>query len=476
MKEWNQSFMYGRYIEGDKMTGTKILMFGILSLGLISGPVARAQVFTTQVPRSLKDSDGARVNYELGMKFTAKVAGKISAIRFYKSPAEKGAHTGHIFSASGAQLAAVVFSRESASGWQQQALSAPLAIAAGTQYVVSVNTGNSYYVDTVNGLASAVVNGTLSSVAGNNGVFGPVGKLPTQSWNNSNYFRDIVFTSGSSAPPPTPNPTPNPTPSPSPSTLYPSASNTGVPAGTVLTPSGDITVTVAGTVIDSKQVTGCIFVQANNVTIKNSKILGGNCYEPIHITEPYDGLVVQDTEIDGQKSAMCGEAIGTEGYTIIRVNAHGCSDGPRLAGSANITLQDSYIHDLSNLPGDHGDGTQAYGLSLAAGNSVQILHNTIEGGDNSAIFTADDATGDLIVDGNLLMGSNYPLKLYDNHAWVRNNLIYDDSGNEYSGFYGPVATFFGNSTDPGLTIEEWTNNHLTSKRDGSVIGALIPQP
>ncbi len=278
----------------------------------------------------------------------------------------------------------------------------------------------------------------------------------------------------------------DPTPPPSDSTLPPSdstpplsgrpnASNTGVPAGTVLTNSGSLNVTVDGTVIDAKQITGCVTINANNVTIKRSLILGGGCYEPIR-NAGHTGLVVMDTEIDGQNSAMCGEAIGFEAYTLLRVNAHGCSDGPRLAGSSSITIQDSYIHDLSNLPGDHGDGIQAYGLSLAPGNTVSILHNTIEGGTNAAVFTADNATGDLIIDGNLLMGPNFPLKLYDNHAWVRNNLIFDNTGNYYNGFYGPVSVFFGNASDPGLTIMEWTNNHLTSERDGSVVGALIAQP
>ena len=278
------------------------------------------------------------------------------------------------------------------------------------------------------------------------------------------------------APAPVPVPAPAPMPVP-PSTLstLPNASNTGVPTGTVLTPSGGMTITTNGAVIDSKLITGCVQVHANNVTIKNSKILGGGCYEPINIDSPYTGLVVQDTEIDGQRSPMCGEAIGWEAYTLLRVNIHGCSDGPRLSGSRNITIQDSYIHSPSNLPGDHGDGIQAYGLNLSAGQSVRIIHNTIEGGSNAAIFTADNATGDLVIDGNLLMGSNFPLKLYDNNAVVRNNLIYNNAGNEYS-FYGPVAVFFGDNTDPGLKIIEWSNNYITTKRDGSAKGSLIAKP
>ena len=78
-------------------------------------------LFTTQVPDGAT-TDGPGVNYELGTRFTSAVAGQITAIRFYKAANESGTHTGRIWSASGQQLASVVFSGESASGWQQQAL------------------------------------------------------------------------------------------------------------------------------------------------------------------------------------------------------------------------------------------------------------------------------------------------------------------------------------------------------------------
>lgn len=255
---------------------------------------------------------------------------------------------------------------------------------------------------------------------------------------------------------------------------FPSASNTGVPAGTTLTNSGSITVTVDGTVIDSRLVTGCITVQANNVTIKNTKVLGGTCFEPIHIIDPYRGLLIQDTEIDGQNSKTCASAVGYGGYTLLRANIHGCTDGPHLGGAANITIQDSYIHDLFN--DGSTDAIQAYNLNLAVGNSVKITHNTLEGGGNSTIFIADQVSGDLIIDSNLMMGPNFTLRLSNMHVWVTNNLSFDNTGSYYSGYNGPVFTDFGNSSNPGVTIMNWTNNHLTSLRDGSVVGALISQP
>lgn len=151
------------------------------------------KLFSAQGPAQINNSDGASLNYELGMKFTATSNGQIKAIRFYKDNKETGTHIGKIYSASGQQLASVTFAGETASGWQQQTLSSPLSISANTEYTVTVNTGGTYYVATVNGFASQIASGNLKSVVGNNGVFGPVGSRPTQSWNWSNYFRDVIF-------------------------------------------------------------------------------------------------------------------------------------------------------------------------------------------------------------------------------------------------------------------------------------------
>jgi hypothetical protein len=60
--------------------------------------------------------------------------------------------------------------------------------------MVSVNTGNTYYVDTFSGLASKITNLDLSSVVTtNNGAYGSVGAFPNSSYQNSNYFRDVIF-------------------------------------------------------------------------------------------------------------------------------------------------------------------------------------------------------------------------------------------------------------------------------------------
>ena len=175
----------------------------VATIGQVLG-ASTESLFTTQTPATLHNSDGP---YELGTRFTSATAGQITSIRFYKDSLETGAHTGHIWDVNGSLLATVIFSGESASGWQQQSLPSPLNITANTIYTVSVNTGGSYYVATDSGLQSKITSGSLSSVVGSNGTFGSVNAYPTQNWMASNYFRDVVFTAGAPAPSDTTAPT-----------------------------------------------------------------------------------------------------------------------------------------------------------------------------------------------------------------------------------------------------------------------------
>ena len=154
--------------------------------------LAPESLFTTQTPVLPDASDGG-TSYELGMKFQVARSGKITGIRYWKSPSDTGTHIGTIWSASGTMLASATFTGETSSGWQQQLLATPLSVQANTTYLVSVNIA-SHYPFTGSGLATSIVNMDISSVAdGANGVFGSPGTFPTQFYQSSNYFRDIVF-------------------------------------------------------------------------------------------------------------------------------------------------------------------------------------------------------------------------------------------------------------------------------------------
>jgi Domain of unknown function (DUF4082) len=161
-----------------------------------TAPVAAASsgssLYTTQAPAQPNYTDGAGVDWELGMRFTSDNSGTIQAIRYYKSPSETGTHVGRIWSSTGQQLAMVTFTNEGASGWQQQALATPLTINAGTTYIVSVNT-NSHYAVTPQGFASAISNGGLNAPVGAGVYNDAAGAFPTLIYQNENYFRDVVF-------------------------------------------------------------------------------------------------------------------------------------------------------------------------------------------------------------------------------------------------------------------------------------------
>ena len=116
-----------------------------------------------------------------------------AAVRYYKDPAETGTHIGRIWAADGTPIASVTFSGESASGWQQQALTTPITLSAGTTYVVSVGYNAAFGTET-GGLNAPYVTGPLASVAdGANGVYATeAGTFPSSSWRNSNYYVDVV--------------------------------------------------------------------------------------------------------------------------------------------------------------------------------------------------------------------------------------------------------------------------------------------
>jgi Domain of unknown function (DUF4082)/Bacterial Ig-like domain len=132
-------------------------------------------------------------SYELGVRVTVDEPTSLTAIRFFKDALETGTHTGKVWSSAGTVLASVVFSGETASGWQQQSLVSPLQLQPGTTYVVSVNL-NAYFVLTNQALQSQISSGPLRTLTDKNGVYGSAaGIFPnTGSPAKANYFVDLV--------------------------------------------------------------------------------------------------------------------------------------------------------------------------------------------------------------------------------------------------------------------------------------------
>jgi Domain of unknown function (DUF4082)/Bacterial Ig-like domain/Purple acid Phosphatase, N-terminal domain len=137
---------------------------------------------------------------EVGVKFRADRDGFVTAIRFYKGTGNTGPHVGNLWTAGGTLLATVQFTGESATGWQETTLASPVAVTANTIYVASYSAPSGRYALGAGGFASDVVRGPLTAPAsagvGGNGVYVyGGGGFPSETFNASNYYVDVVFNS-----------------------------------------------------------------------------------------------------------------------------------------------------------------------------------------------------------------------------------------------------------------------------------------
>ena len=69
-------------------------------------------------------------NFELGTQIVPSINGTITDLRYYRDAADTGTHPGNLWDSTGKLLASVTFSGTTA-GWQDQALSPPVAVTAG---------------------------------------------------------------------------------------------------------------------------------------------------------------------------------------------------------------------------------------------------------------------------------------------------------------------------------------------------------
>src|SRR5262249_49333986 len=145
---------------------------------------------------------------EVGVKFRSDVAGFIDSIRFYKGAGNTGPHVGNLWSSSGTLLASATFTSESATGWQQVDFATPVAISANTTYVASYHTNTGHYAGDNNyfsssGVDNAPLHALKDGVDGGNGVYnyGASSTFPNQTWESTNYWVDVVFSTASTVVP-----------------------------------------------------------------------------------------------------------------------------------------------------------------------------------------------------------------------------------------------------------------------------------
>ncbi|GIJ43693.1 hypothetical protein Val02_05790 [Virgisporangium aliadipatigenens] len=431
------------------------------------------------VPGTVDVDDAQPV--ELGTRFRADRGGDVTGVRFYKSAANTGPHTGSLWEEDGTLLATVTFGGETASGWQNATFAAPVTIAADRFYVVSYHTTAGHYSADNNGFAQARDAGPLHAPASTperpNGLYRyGSGGFPTSTWAATNYWVDVTFVPSAVT---TPSASPSPSVSPPPTGgAFPDAGNTGVPDGVQLTPyTGSCSFRTDNQVIDGK-IVDCadILVYARNVTFRNSVL------NRAVMTNAADASVsVVDSEVRAGATTWAG--VGGSNLTVLRSEITGGQHSVRCDG--NCLVQDSYLHDQFNDP-DSAFGYHNNAFLTNGGSGMVVRHNTLwcSPPDNAigGGCTADLALfGDFAPVENVTVEDNYlhatpggfcgsfgynPGKAFGDNPTgvvVRGN-VFGRGANGRCGGVGPTTSFLG--TGAG---NEWAANTWD---DG---GAVDPQ-
>jgi hypothetical protein len=152
----------------------------------------------TARPQNAASSDGRSV--EVGVRFRSDVAGQIDGIRFYKGPGNVGTHVGDLWTSNGTLLARVIFTNETASGWQEARFASPVSIAANTTYVASYLAPQGSYASDRSTFANAGIDAPplhalRDGADGANGVYrySSTSAFPNDSYGSSNYWVDVIF-------------------------------------------------------------------------------------------------------------------------------------------------------------------------------------------------------------------------------------------------------------------------------------------
>jgi hypothetical protein len=153
------------------------------------------------VPVDAEDPDNQPV--EVGVRFSADRDGFITGLRYYKRAGSQGTRVGHLWRGDGTQLAEAPFTGESGSGWQQVTLPSPVPVSKDAIYVASYFSNTGFYATQPDFFATPFDAAPLHAPAGGNGVFvyGLGGGFPIQSFNNTNFWADVVFAPTDTTPP-----------------------------------------------------------------------------------------------------------------------------------------------------------------------------------------------------------------------------------------------------------------------------------
>ncbi|MCP5020275.1 MAG: LamG domain-containing protein [bacterium] len=187
----------------------------------------------------------------------------------------------------------------------------------------------------------------------------------------------------------------------------PGPQNTGPSDPSILDDVGGLTITQDGTVLENVFVHGTIFIEANNVTIRNFKVDPGNTPYAIRATGGHSGIVIEDGELFNVDSAH----IYGGGFEARRLNLHD-SGGDGFKCTNDVVVEECWVHHLGTKPGAHSDCNQT-----RSGNNFIFRRNFMDlpidiGApykQNAAFImqTGDGPIDNILIEDNWLDGGNF---------------------------------------------------------------------
>ncbi len=242
-------------------------------------------------------------------------------------------------------------------------------------------------------------------------------------------------TSSSTTVPPT-------TAAPVPTTERPTSGPDGFPDATTtghrsedLDPSAGFVVSEDGAIIEGLDVTGKITIEADDVTIRDSRITTGEDYG-IFVDQNAVNARFQDLTIIGT-GIECTAGLAPFGtWTASHLDVSGCEDGVKMHGGQH--LEHSYIHDLAVGDTTHNDAVQV----TSGKNSVIHHNNLIAPVQNAAIMMSSNfaAVDNWTITNNRFAGGTYTVYVRNQgHGDPTNVHLADNTWVTNSWLFGPTS-------------------------------------
>jgi hypothetical protein len=241
---------------------------------------------------------------------------------------------------------------------------------------------------------------------------------------------------------------------------FPDATNTGLTPGVALAKvNGQVTLSTPNQVYENVQVTGGISVTAQNVTIRNVRLIAEDPYYGIRVTPGGDwnrsdaNLTLDHVEIN-MNGTVSMKGVAFNGYTAKHVLFHNGADCAH--ASVNVVIEDSMcvlgpdvngdgVSDSRRFcnGGDHFDGFQSDG-----GRNITLRDNTVRNpcGQTSAILMSTNTSpiDRVVIEHNLMAGGGYTVYCGTDSGGVAKRETY--ANNVISKEYYPKGGYWGPST------------------------------